>query len=82
MVLSPRLCCASVQVGEDPFTKMQQAKAQRVKSTERRQLANTKHALKSAGRGAVPSTLKLAATLPEHGKGQPAKRRELAQDVR
>ena len=40
-----------MQVGEDPFTKMQKDKAARVKSTDKRQLANTKNALKKAGKG-------------------------------
>ena len=60
---------------------MKKDKASRVKSGEKLQLANVKHSLKTAGRGSVPPTLKLAASLPEHGRGKPSKRKELKQDV-
>lgn len=72
---------AKVQDGQDPFSALRKEKAARVKSTDKRQLANAKVALKNAGQGAVPPTLKLAAALPEHGKGQPVKRTELRNDV-
>lgn len=49
---------------------------------EGRQLANLKAALKKGGKGAVPNTLQLAAALPEHGRGQPAKRKDLRDNVR
>ena len=60
---------------------MKKEKRERVKAAGKRELANKKTALKAAGKGAVPSTLKLASTLPEHGKGRPVKRKELKDDV-
>ena len=71
------------QVGEDPFTKQRQEKRERVKKNEAQQLANLKAAAKAGGgAGALPPTLRLAAALPQHGKGRPAKRRELKEEVR
>jgi regulator of ribosome biosynthesis len=71
-----------VQVGEDPFTKLKAEKQERVKAQHNRQLANIKASAKSAGSSAaLPPTLKLAAVLPEHGKGRPAKRKEMQEDV-
>ena len=70
-----------MQVGEDPFSQMKKDKAGKVKAGQKRELANVKNALKKAGRGAVPSTLKLAASLPEHGRGRPTKQKELKDDV-
>lgn len=78
--IKTRFCV--LQPGEDPFSKMKQERKQRVAANEGRQLANSKYALKHGGKGAVPNTLKLAATLPEHGKGQPTKRKELRSNVR
>lgn len=60
---------------------MQREKTARVKATEKRQLANTKSALKKGGKRAVPPTLKLAAELPERGRAPPNKRKELKDDV-
>lgn len=70
-----------MQVGEDPFSQMKKDKAGKVKAGQKRELANVKNALKKAGRGAVPPTLKLAASLPEHGRGRPTKQKELKDDV-
>lgn len=60
---------------------MEKDKKGRVKAGKKRELANVKNTLKKVGKQAVPSTLKLAATLPEHGKGKPNKRKELVDDV-
>ncbi len=73
--------CPMSQVGEDPFTKQRQEKKERVKKQEKQQLANLKAAAKAGGAGALPPTLRLAAALPEHGKGRPAKRKELKGEV-
>ena len=54
------------QAGEDPFGDQRKDKKARIASQE----------------GRLPPTLKLAASLPEHGKGAPTKRRELKLDVR
>ncbi|KAL4446233.1 hypothetical protein ABPG77_003040 [Micractinium sp. CCAP 211/92] len=69
-------------VGEDPFTKQRQEKKERVKKQEKQQLANLKAAAKAGGAGALPPTLRLAAALPEHGKGRPAKRKELKGELK
>jgi hypothetical protein len=71
-----------VQPGEDPFTKQRQDKKERVKKQQKQQLANVKAAVKAGGMAALPPTLRLAAALPEHGKGRPAKRKELHDEVR
>lgn len=70
-----------VQPGEDPFTKQRNEKKERVKKQEKQQLANLKAAAKAGGAAALPATLRLAAALPEHGKGRPAKRKELKGEV-
>jgi regulator of ribosome biosynthesis len=70
-----------MQAGEDPFSQMKKDKAGRMKAGKKLELANVKNALKKAGRGAVPPTLKLAASLPEHGRGRPTKQMELKEDV-
>ncbi len=67
---------------EDPFTRMRREKKDRVKKNEGQQLANLKNAHKVAGKGALPATLKLAATLPEHGRGVPSKRKELKVELK
>jgi hypothetical protein len=41
-----------------------------------------KQAIKTGGAAAVPATLRLAATLPDKGKGKLTKRRELRDEVR
>ena len=60
---------------------MDQERKGKVKAGKKRELANVKNSLKKLGKASVPSTLKLAASLPEHGKGKPSKRKELIQDV-
>ncbi|KAI7840975.1 hypothetical protein COHA_005204 [Chlorella ohadii] len=73
---------------EDPFTKQRAEKRERVKKQEKQQLANLKvrwlagAAAKAGGSGALPPTLRLAAALPEHGKGRPAKRKELKHELK
>lgn len=80
--MADRATSASVQPGEDPFTKQRQDKKERVKKQQKQQLANVKAAVKAGGMAALPPTLRLAAALPEHGKGRPAKRKELHDEVR
>ena len=53
-----------------------------MKKQAKAQLSNLKAAAKAGGKGALPPTLRLAAALPEHGKGKPVKRKELAGEVR
>ncbi len=68
-------------MGEDPFSEMAKAKKERVKKQNRQQAENLKTNLKSGH--ALPVTLKLAATLPENGKGAPpTKRKELKDDIK
>eukprot|EP00884_Botryococcus_braunii_P005004 jgi/Botrbrau1/14504/Bobra.0350s0009.1 len=71
------------QVGEDPFSQMEREKKERVKTNSKRQLANLKANAK-AGKGELqlPPTLKLAAQLPQHGKGRPTKRKELHPELK
>jgi hypothetical protein len=71
---------ARPQVGEDPFSKLRQEKRARVKKNSEQQLANLKEAAKSGA--ALPPTLRLAAALPEKGRGKPTKRKELKNEVR
>lgn len=71
-----------LQPGEDPFTQLRQEKRERVKKQHKQQAANTKLAMKAGGAEAVPATLRLAASLPEKGKGKPTKRKELRDEVR
>ena len=61
---------------------MRQGKKDRIKLNEKQQMGNLKSAIKASGPGALPATLKLAARLPEHGKGMPNKRKDLEADVR
>ena len=68
-----------MQVGDDPFTQQRKQKAQNMKAQEKRQLANMKA---SAKQGAAPTTLRLAAVLPEKGRGKPNKHKDAADDVR
>lgn len=70
-----------LQPGEDPFTKMRQDKRERVKKQQAQQLGNLKAAAKAGGAGALPPTLRLASTLPDHGKGRPVKRKEMKGEV-
>jgi hypothetical protein len=67
-----------IQPGEDPFTRLRQEKRQRIKEQSGRQLANAKLAAKA---GALPATLRLAANLPEKGKGKHHKRKDLKGEV-
>ena len=71
-----------LQAGEDPFGEEQKEKKARIASQEGRQLKNKQASDKIHGKAVLPPTLKLAASLPEHGKGVPTKRRELKSDVR
>ena len=71
-----------LQAGEDPFGDQQKEKKARIASQEGRQLKNKQASNKIHGKPVLPPTLKLAASLPEHGKGVPTKRRELKADVR
>jgi hypothetical protein len=89
-ILATYLCCSChfcwlpplPQQGEDPFTKQRQEKRERVRKQEKAQLNNLKAAAKAGGVGALPPTLRLAAALPEHGKGLPVKRKEFHGEVR
>lgn len=66
---------------EDPFTKNAKEKRERVKKQKGRQLDNLKNAVKEGGKGALPATLRLAASLPEHGHGKPTKRKEMLSEL-
>jgi regulator of ribosome biosynthesis len=81
ILLDPEALLGPWQVGEDPFTKQRQDKRERVKKQAKQQLGNLKAAVKTGGAGALPPTLRLAAALPEHGKGRPVKRKELSGEV-
>lgn len=71
-----------LQAGEDPFGDQRKEKKAKIASQEGRQLKNKQASDKIHGKPVLPPTLKLAASLPEHGKGVPTKRRELKADVR
>ena len=68
------------EVGDDPFTRLRQEKRERVKKNQQQQLANLKGATKGGAR--LPPPLRLAAALPEKGRGKPVKRKELKDEVR
>ena len=70
----------AVQPGDDPFTKQRQEKKDRAKKQAKQQLGNLKAAAKAGA--TLPPTLRLAAALPEHGKGRPVKRKEYQGEVR
>ena len=70
-----------LQPGEDPFGEQRKEKKARLANQEGRQLKNKQASDKIHGKPVLPPTLKLAASLPEHGKGVPTKRRELKADV-
>jgi len=55
--------------GEDPFTKATKDKKGRVARQEQQQLDNVKAAVRIGGKGAIPATLKLSASLPNHSSG-------------
>ena len=61
---------------------MRQEKRERLKKNEKQQMGNMKLAMKQSGPRALPGTVKLAASLPQHGKGRPAKRKDTEDDVR
>ncbi|KAH8933507.1 hypothetical protein BDL97_18G033700 [Sphagnum fallax] len=66
---------ASDEPGVDPFLKLRADKKERVAKQEKNQLENLKRAAKIGGKGALPSTLQLAATsVPITGTKEPAKR--------
>eukprot|EP00246_Nothoceros_aenigmaticus_P008419 TRINITY_DN23085_c0_g1_i1.p1 TRINITY_DN23085_c0_g1~~TRINITY_DN23085_c0_g1_i1.p1 ORF type:complete len:343 (+),score=81.95 TRINITY_DN23085_c0_g1_i1:56-1084(+) len=66
---------ASDEVGEDPFAKRRADKKERVAKNEKNRLENLKQAAKAGGKGALPSTLQLAATqVPITGTKEPVKR--------
>lgn len=67
-----------LQVGDDPFTKMDSEKKQRVMRQNRRELANVKAAAKA---GYKTPTAKLSASLPDRGKGHPLDRKHLLGEV-
>lgn len=69
-------------LGEDPFSKAKTEKKQRTARQTTQQLANLKVAAKQGGKAALPSTIKLAASLPEHGKGRPVKRKDLRGELK
>ncbi len=71
-----------LQVGSDPFTEMRQAKRERLKKNEKQQMGNLKVAMKQSGPRALPGTVKLAASLPQHGNGRPSKQKDTEDDVR
>lgn len=68
--------------GEDPFSKLRKDKKERVNRQQKQQLTNLKGAVKAHGKGVLPPTLKLAAALPEHGRGKPEKRKEMEPELR
>ena len=67
---------------EDPFTRIKKEKKERVKKQEASRLKNLKSAAKTGGKDAIPSSLRLAASLPEHGQGKPLKRKELKGEIK
>lgn len=67
---------------EDPFTRMAREKKDRVKKQERQQVQNLKASVKAGGAGALPPTLRLAASLPEYGRGKPTKRKDLHPELK
>ncbi len=76
------------QPGEDPFAAIAAERRERVKSNKAAQVANLKQAAKLGGKGALPPSLRLAATLPDGGSGKSGKggpkvpkRKELKEDV-
>lgn len=67
------------QPGEDPFTKMEEDKKLRVASQDEREARNALSAAKKGGK--IPASVKLTSSLPEHGKGNPLKRKGLEREV-
>ncbi|EFJ46846.1 hypothetical protein VOLCADRAFT_118049 [Volvox carteri f. nagariensis] len=80
---------ATDKPGEDPFAALAAEKRERVKANRASQLANLKQVAKRVGAGALPASLRLAATLPGEGgkkvgKGmdKSLRRKELKQDIK
>ena len=71
----------SSQPGSDPFTEQRKAKKERVAKQEKARLANLQHAVEVGGKRALPPTLRLAASLPEHGRGKPIRSRDFKNEV-
>lgn len=70
------------QPGEDPFTRMEKEKKERVRNNKKQQAENLKEAVAKGGTAALPPTLKLAAVLTSQGQGnKPTKRKEFKNDV-
>lgn len=74
-----------LQAGSDPFTEEKAKKRERVKKNQERHVANLK-AAGGGGKGAprsggIPSSVQLAAKLPEHGRGRPTKRSQMGEAV-
>lgn len=67
---------------EDPFSRKLKEKKERVSKNKKQQLNNLKNADKVGGKGALPATLRLAASLPEHGRGVPTKRKEMLGELK
>ncbi|KAK2080320.1 hypothetical protein QBZ16_000173 [Prototheca wickerhamii] len=67
--------------GSDPFTEQRKAKKERVAKQEKARLANLQHAVEVGGKRALPPTLRLAASLPEHGRGKPIRSRDFKNEV-
>lgn len=66
---------AGDEPGEDPFLKLRESKKERVAKQDKNQLENLKRAAKQGGKGALPSTLQLAATsLAVTGGKQPGQK--------
>lgn len=67
------------QVGEDPFTKMDEDKKLRVAGQSEREVRNAQSAAKKGRK--VPASVRLTSSLPEYGKGNPLKRKGLEKEV-
>lgn len=66
-------------MGEDPFSAAEKKKKKRVSDNKERHINNLKANRKAAlgGQSTVPASVQLGASLPEHGRGKPQKRREM-----
>lgn len=69
----------SDKVGEDPFTNAAAKKRKGVEQNRERHINNLKANRKASlgGRSEIPASVRLAASLPEHGRGRPQKRQEM-----
>jgi regulator of ribosome biosynthesis len=68
-----------LQIGEDPFTRVERERREKVKQNRRSEAQNVKEAIKQ---GAVPSSVKLATKLdPKASRGQITKGRALKGDI-